>query len=219
MNRATNPPNDTYNAYDLAMPILGNATTVAARVSRSTGNALRVQLTTGDGTELGRAQQKGGAAVLLGFKNGGKGDYTLSGAGGDELRIAVAGTTTITRQNTPIGKIVPADGAARLESGGGTVMAAIQPHSGSKADSAWRHRIVSPAGQQLGVLTLMTVHIGWSDIEREAVQWLLNQNVGNLKAPSAGALLQLDAPVAPELGDVLAAACVDFSVLPRGYIA
>jgi hypothetical protein len=40
-----------------------------------------------------------------------------------------------------------------------------------------------------------------------------------LKVPSAGALLRLNAPVAPELGDILAAACVDFSVLPRGYIA
>lgn len=219
MNCATNAPNDTHKAYDLAMPILGNATTVAARVTRSTANALRVQLTAPDGTELGRAQQKGGAAVLLGFKNGGKGDYTLSGPAGDELRIAVGGTTTITRQNTPIGKIAPADGAARFESGGGTVLASVQPYSGSKADSAWRHRILSPTGQELGVLTLMTVHIGWSDIESETVQWLLNQNVGNLKAPSAGALLQLSAPVAPELGDVLAAACVDFSVLPRGYIA
>jgi hypothetical protein len=27
------------------------------------------------------------------------------------------------------------------------------------------------------------------------------------------------APVAPEFGDVLAAACVDFSVFPRGYVA
>ena len=49
--------------------------------------------------------------------------------------------------------------------------------------------------------------------------WLLNENVGALKAPSAGALLELRAPVAPALDDVLAAACVDFSVLPRGYIA
>jgi hypothetical protein len=201
------------------MPIIGDATVVAARVTRSTSNALRVGLTTHDGAELGRAQQKGGAAVLLGFKNGGKGDYTLSTASGDELKIAVAGTTTITRQGTPIGKIVPADGAARFESGGGTVLAAVQPYGGSKADSAWHHRIVSPAGEELGVLTLMTVHIGWSDIQSEATQWLLNENVGNLKAPSAGVLLQLKAPVAPEVGDVLAAACVDFAVLPRGYLA
>lgn len=64
----------------------------------------------------------------------------------------------------------------------------------------------------------MAVHTGWSDIETEAVQLLTNHNVASLKAPSAGAMLQLSAPVAPELGDVLAAACVDFSVLPRGYI-
>ncbi|MGB9308229.1 MAG: hypothetical protein ACLPXZ_27155 [Mycobacterium sp.] len=56
------------------MPILGNATTVAAQLTKAASNALRVQLATSDGTELGRAQQKGGAAVLFGFKNGGKSD-------------------------------------------------------------------------------------------------------------------------------------------------
>ena len=201
------------------MPILGDATVVAARVTRSTSNALRVQLNTPDGIELAHAQQKGGAAGLLGFKNGGKGDYKLSNASGDELGIAVAGTTTITRQNTPVGKVVPADGAARLEDGGGTVLAVVQPHTGFKADSAWHHWLLSPAGDQLGVLSLMRVHTGWKDIEEEAYQLLLNYNVTSLKAPSAGAILQLSAPVAPELGDVLAAACVDFSVLPRGYLA
>ncbi|WP_297731786.1 hypothetical protein [Mycobacterium sp.] len=48
---------------------------------------------------------------------------------------------------------------------------------------------------------------------------LSDQNIATLKAPSAGAMLELRAPVAPQLGDMLAAACVDFSVLPRGYIA
>jgi hypothetical protein len=201
------------------MPILGNATVVLGRVARSTSNALRVHLTSSDGAELGRGQQKGGAAVLLGFKNGGKGDYTLSSASGDELRLAVAGTTTVTRQHSPVARIVPSDGAARIEDGGGTVLAVVQPHNGSKADSAWHHRLLSTAGHELGVLTLMTVHTGWSDLETEATQWLLNQNVGNLKAPSAGVLLKLGAPVPALLGDALAAACVDFSVLPRGYIA
>ena len=201
------------------MPILGDATAVVARVTRSTSNALRVRLATPDDTELGHAQQKKSFGVMLGVKNGGKSAYTLSTAAGDELRVAVAGTTTITSQNTPVGKIVPADGAARFESGGGTVLAVVKPHTGSKADSAWHHRILSPAGDELGVLTLMTVHTGWSDIQTEAVQLLTNQYVGSLKAPSAGVLLELHAPVHPALGDVLAAACVDFSVLPRGYIA
>jgi hypothetical protein len=201
------------------MPILGNATTVAAQLTKAASNALRVQLATSDGTELGRAQQKGGAAVLFGFKNGGKSDYTLSSAEGDELQIAVAGTTTITRQNSPVGRIVPADGAARLEDGGGTVLAVIQPHSGFKADRAWHHRILSPAGDELGFLTLVTVHTGWRDIDSEAMQLLFDYNVNVQKLPSAGALLRLRAPVAPVLGDVMAAACVDFSVLPRGYVA
>ncbi|MCV7091570.1 hypothetical protein, partial [Mycobacterium interjectum] len=64
-----------------------------------------------------------------------------------------------------------------------------------------------------------TVHTGWRDIETEAIQLLSNQNIATLKAPSAGAMLKLRAPAAPQLGDMLAAACVDFSVLPRGYIA
>jgi hypothetical protein len=201
------------------MPILGSATAAAARVTRSTSNALRIQITAPDGRELGQARQKGGAAVLLGFKNGGKGEYTLSSAAGDEFRIAVAATTTITRQNTLAGKIAPANGAARFEDGGGAVLAVVEPYTGSKADSAWHHRILSPTGNELGVLTLMTVHTAWTDIQTEATQFLLNQNVGSLKVPSAGALLRLNAPIAPELGDLLAAACVDFSVLPRGYIA
>ncbi|OBH48533.1 hypothetical protein [Mycobacterium mantenii] len=200
------------------MPILGNATVVLARVTRSPANALRVELATPEGAELARAQQKGGAAVLFGFKNGGNSEYTLTAANGDELKIAVAATTTITNRGTPVGKIVPADGAARLEDGGGTVLAVVQPHTGHKADSAWHHRLVSPTGEALGVLTLMTVHTGWSDIESEAIQLLSNHNVATLKAPSAGAMLTLAAPVNPYLGDVLAAACVDFSVLPRGYI-
>jgi hypothetical protein len=149
------------------MPILGDATVVIALLTRSTSNALRVQLTTPDGTELAHARQKGGAAVLLGYKNGGKGDYTLSNTAGDELRIAVARTTTVTKQNTPVGKIAPADGAARFETGGGTTLAVVEPHTGSKADSAWHHRILSPAGNELGVLTLMRAQNGWSGIAAE----------------------------------------------------
>ena len=69
------------------MPVLGNATVVVARVARSTSNALRVELNAPDGTELARAQQKGGAAVLFGFKNGGKSNYTLSSAAGEEFGV------------------------------------------------------------------------------------------------------------------------------------
>ncbi|MBW0019939.1 MAG: hypothetical protein JO236_20670 [Mycobacterium sp.] len=201
------------------MPILGNATVVAAEVKRSASNALRVQLTTADGTQLAQAQQKGGAAVLLGFKNGGKSAYTLSCANGEQLGLAVAGTTTVSNGGAPVGRIVPADGAARLESGTGSVLAVLRPHSGTKADSAWHHQILSPSGHELGVLTLMTTHFGWTDVQTEATQLLLNQNVGSLKTPSAGAMLRLSAPATSELGDMLAAACVDFAVLPRGYVA
>lgn len=205
--------------YGSSMPILGNSTTVIARLSRAASNALRVELVDTAGTELARAQQKGGAAVLFGFKNGGKADYNMSTPAGDQLRLAVAGTTSITRQNTPVGRIVPVEGSARLEDGVGTVLATFQPHSGFKADDALHHRILSPAGDELGILSLMTAHTGWREIRNEALQRLFNQNYASLKAPSAGAMLRLRAPVGPGLGDVLAAACVDFSVLPRGYVA
>jgi hypothetical protein len=201
------------------MPILRGATAVAAKLSRSASNALRVQLSSSDGALLGNAQQKGSAGVLFGFKNGGKSNYTLSGADGEQLDVAVAGTTTISKGGATVGKIVPADGAARLEDGGGNVLAVVRPHTGAKADSAWHHPILSPAGHELGVLTLMTSHTGWADIQLEAIQWLFDLNILALKAPSAGALLRLSAPVPPALGDALAVACVDFSVLPRGYIA
>jgi hypothetical protein len=182
-------------------------------------NALRVQLTTPSGIELAHAQQRGGVGVLLGFKNGGKGSYTVSAASGEAMEIDVAGTTTITNSDRVLGRIVPADGAVRFENGVGAVLAVLRPHVGFKADSAWHHPILTPAGQELGVLTLMTVHTGWADVQEDIYQLLLHYNYASLKAPSAGAMLRLSAPVGPELGDVLAAACVDFSVLPRGYIA
>jgi hypothetical protein len=207
-------------AYYLRVPILGDATVVAAKVSRSLANALRVQLTTPDGVELAHAQQKGGLGVLLGFKNGGKATYTFSAASDEALQIDVGGTTTITNPDRIVGKIVPADGAARFENAAGAVLAVVRPHVGFKADNAWHHPIFTPAGQELGVLTLMRVRTSWADIEEDIYQQLLHYSYArSLKAPSAGVLLKLSAPVGPELGDVLAAACVDFSVLPRGYIA
>jgi len=133
-------------------------------IDEAASNALRIRLATPDGTELGRAQQKGGAAVLFGFKNGGRSDYTLSSAAGDELQIAVAGTTTVTRQNTPIGKIV------RPTVRHGSKPAAApswQPYN--RTPDSRRSRLASsdtvPAGDELGVLTLITVHTGWRDID------------------------------------------------------
>ena len=87
----------------------------------------------------------------------------------------MATPTTITRQNTPVGRVAPANGAARFEDGGGAVLAVMEPYTGSKADSAWHHRILSPVGNELGDLTLMTVHTGWTDIRTEATQFLLNE--------------------------------------------
>ena len=78
-------------------------------------------------------------------------------------------------------------GPARFEDGDGNMLAVVLPRAGSKADKAWHHRILSPAGHNLGILTLMTVHTGWNGIQAETTQWLLNEDVGSLKAPSADA--------------------------------
>ena len=60
--------------------------------------------------------------------------------------IAVAETTTITTQNTPAGKIDPADGAARMEDGGGTVPAVVRPHAGHTLAAACVDFSVLPRG-------------------------------------------------------------------------
>jgi hypothetical protein len=41
----------------------------------------------------------------------------------------------------------------------------------------------------------------------------------SLKIPSKGASLRLNQPVDAYLGDLLVCACVDFPVLPRGYVS
>jgi len=167
------------------------------------------------GKDLASARQKGGAGVLFGFKNGGKGSYTLS-AGTDELAIEVGASTTISRGSTVIGKVVPSDGACRFEDGGGTTLAVVRPHTGVKGDDPWTHPLLSPQGGELGTLKLMRSHTTWSDIAQEIWLW---DKAGSLKAPSSGVLISLNAPVSEVLGDVLVAACVDFSVLPRGYVS
>jgi hypothetical protein len=134
----------SWEAYYLCVPILGDATVVAAKLSRSVSNALRVQLTTPSGIELAHAQQKGGVGVLLGFKNGGTATYTVSAANGEALQIDVAGTTTVTNSDRILGKIVPADDAARFENAAGAVLAVLRPHVGFKADNAWHHPILTP---------------------------------------------------------------------------
>ena len=198
------------------MAILGSATSVAAKVGRAKSNAITVELKNDAGADIGSARQKGGAAVLFGFKNGGGGEYTLT-AGSDELVIAVGGTTTISRNGTTIGKIVPSDGAVRFEDGGGTVLGAVRPYAGKKSDDPWVHQLVSPQGAELGALNLTRSHTTLMDAYDDI--FLADTVYSTRKLPSAGTMLQLHAPVHDVLGDVLVAACVDFAVLPRGYLA
>jgi hypothetical protein len=198
------------------MSILGERLSLAARVSRAKNNALKVDLQTQEGEVAAEARQKGGAAVLFGFKNGGKGNYTVD-AKGVHLDVAVAATTSVTRDGEQLGKILGLGTAARIVDAGGTVLADINPHQGSKADAAWTHALTAPGGASIGSITLMRNGTGWGDFLLWTTTW--DMAVLSLKTPSAGALLQLDAPVDDTLSDLLAAACVDVCVLPRGYIA
>jgi hypothetical protein len=200
------------------MAFLGENTNLVGHVRRAKSNALTMALSTSADKEVAAARQKGGAGVLFGFKNGGRGDYFLS-AGDDVLDIAVAGTTTIRRGELTIGRIVPADGAARIEDGNNNVVAVIHGHEGSKNDDAWIQRLTASDGTSMGALTLVRRTAGFQDLYKWLVAevWL-NLNV-NQRAPSAGVVLALDAPVPEHEGDLLAAACVDAAMLPRGYLA
>lgn len=192
---------------------------MSARVSRATSNALKVELQVQDEVVAAQATQKGSLGVLFGFKNGGKSSYTLD-AKGLQMDIEVAATTAVTRAGALVGRIVGTGTAARIEDGGGTVLADIGQHAGPKSDSAFVMPLTAPGGAPLGTLTLMRTVDGWRTLEDiYDWNWLYEYQSRNLKAPSAGALLRLDAPVNDVLGDLLAAALVDVCVLPRGYVA
>jgi hypothetical protein len=202
--------------------ILGSRTVAVATLRRSPNNALIADIKDQAGNTIGEAKQKFSAGVLFGFKNGGKSSYTLT-AGNRTVTIDVAATTTVTDADVVLGRIAPHDGAARIEDSAGAVLALIRPFEGKKGDDPWRHPIVSPRGDLLGSLNLMRTHQplltadDWAWIDHEIFGFALHSTTA-LKTPALGTALQLAAPVDPRLGDLLACAAVDFSVLPRGYI-
>ncbi|HWA65813.1 MAG TPA: hypothetical protein VG899_05525 [Mycobacteriales bacterium] len=200
------------------MSILGDQLELSARVSRAKNNTLVVTCSGPGGADVAVGRQKGGAAVLLGLKNGGKGSYTVTGTG-TELGVEVAATTRVTRDGQPLGSIVGEGTSARIESAGGSVLAHVNPFRGERADAAWPHPLTSPDGKQLGTLTLMRTMQAWSlqAFGYWAATWEMT-GLG-LKTPSAGAVLQLSAPVSDILADLLVAALVDVTTLPRGYVA
>lgn len=191
---------------------------LSARVRRARSNALVVTYSDPAGREVAVGKQKSGAAVLLGFKNGGKADYTIEG-NATRLEVAVAATTKVSRNGTPLGSIVGQGSSARIESAAATVLAHIHPHEGAKADAAWPHRLTGPDGEHVGTLILMRNASAWSlsDFVYWTATWEMT-GVG-LKTPSAGAALNLDAPVDDVLADLLVAALLDVSTLPRGYLS
>jgi hypothetical protein len=200
------------------MSILEDRLSLSARVHRARNNALVVTYSDAAGADVAVGKQKSGAAVLLGFKNGGKAAYTIEG-GATRLDVAVAATTRVSRNGTALGSIVGQGSSARIESADATVLAQIQPYEGAKADPAWSHRLTGPQGEPIGTLTLMRTVGGWS--VQDFVHWTATWDMTGLgaKAPSAGASLQLEAPPGDVLADLLVAALLDVSTLPRGYIA
>jgi hypothetical protein len=210
------PGNEDLRCQNAIMSILGDRLEIAARVSRAKNNTLIVTCNDKAGAEVAVGKQKGGAAVLFGFKNGGKGDYTIDG-GGTQLAVSVAATTTVSRDGQPLGSIVGEGKSARIESAGGTVLAHINPFAGNRADVAWPHPLTKPNGAPLGTLTLMRTVQAWteSNLEYLIIEWDMTGLA--MKTPSAGAALALDAQSDDILGDLLVAALVDATTLPRGY--
>jgi hypothetical protein len=200
------------------MSILQDRLSLSARVHRARNNALVVTYSDQTGTDVAVGRQKGGAAVLFGFKNGGKANYAIEGSG-TQLDVAVAGTSRVSRNGTALGSIVGQGSSARIESAEATLLAHIHPHEGAKADPAWSHRLTGPQGEPIGTLTLMRTVGGWG--MQDFMDWTATWDMTGVgaKAPSAGASLQLAAPAGEALADLLVAALLDVSTLPRGYIA
>lgn len=205
------------------MTVLNNRTKLVATVKRNAANALRVELADSSTQPVGEARQKSGLGVLLGFKNGGRSTYNLA-ADNRTLTIDVAGTTTVSESGTEIGKLVPHDGAARFDDPSGGVLAYLRPHVGHKAGEPWQHPILTPHGEPMGTLTLFPMSSSGAlreYLDQIADQVILDWNVNytSLRLPALGSALDLHQPVAGRLGDLLACACVDSCVLPRGYTA
>lgn len=200
------------------MGILGGHTAVTGRIGRAKSNALTVALQADDGGDIAAARQKGTPGVLFGFKNGGSGSYRLASSL-DEIDISVGATTTVSRDQVTVGRIVPADGGARFENAGGELLAMWNPYQGAQADDAWRHPLTDSAGADLGAIALIRTSDGWNTFD-DLLAWTVTWDVAGVgaKLPSAGSLLSLYAPVSPVLGDLLAAACVDVAVYPKGYL-
>lgn len=204
------------------MAILGQQIAVLAKVGRSTSNALNVEIVDTAGQVIATAQQKFSAGVLFGFKNGGKSRYTLT-AGNRQITVDVAGTTTISEGDSVLGRVIPHDGGVRLDDATGSTLALVRPYAGLRADEPWVHPVMSPQGGQFGALSLMRSKSPFFDRDLEMLvdHALFDYPITaqqSLKIPSKGASLRLNQPVDAYLGDLLVCACVDFAVLPRGYV-
>ncbi len=155
--------------------------------------------------------------MLFGFKNGGKSDYTLSSGAGDELRIAVAGTTTVARRNFTHGQDASGGGAASFEDTTVPFWNSA-PHS-SSANHAWNHGILYRTDDEHRCPRLDNGPHWLARYRFRGHAIALGSNVNVQKTPSAGALLRLRAPVAQSWGTSSPPRALTSPVLPRGYVA
>ncbi len=198
------------------MGLLGSTTTVAAQTGRKLNNSLTLEFKTSATDTLATAVQKGSAAVLLGFKNGGAGSYAIgSDSGGLAVTCATSRTTAADRSGHVIGwieKDEAGDGVVRRADG--AVVARVVGHpEDQRKDATWSYALVEPSGAPLGRLTWMRTATTFDlvgEVVDTSIWW--DRAGAPLKVPSLGIHLALDHPVDAATGDLLLALCVDVSL-------
>jgi hypothetical protein len=203
------------------MSLLNGQRVIGASSGRKTSNALTLTFKDAGGETLAVATQKGSAAVLLGFKNGGSGHYTLKG--GDaalELDCAAARSTLCTEAGDLLGWIAKRDdGWGEICDATGELLASVsaQPKE-SKQEAAWDHTLLAPDATRIGTARWLRTSASF-DLLGELVDLSLWwDRAAPLKVPSFGVLLQLEQPVADPLADLLCALCVDMSLGSHSFL-
>jgi len=204
------------------MAMLADKTVVDARTGRKVSNALTLTFKTSPEDDLAVATQAGGAKVLFGFKNGGRGKFTLAG-GGESVTLDCADERTTARGEAgTVGTIEEeGNGEATFRDASGAVLAIWQgfPYA-EHGEATWPYTLLEPDGSTvLGLLRLLRTSLKF-DLLGEAIDtaiWWDRPGQG-MKLPTLGARLELRHPVGPVLGDLLLAACVDATIGPHDHL-
>ncbi len=206
------------------MGLLGSSTVVAARTGRKTSNALTLTYKTSESDTLATAVQKGSAGVLLGFKNGGSGRYTIRSEARDEgfvIDCSPKRTTASGESGRPFGWIEKDEnGCGVLSTADGVPVARVAGHPKEQTKEAvWPYRLSDASGNALGTYTWVRTGTKF-DLTGELVELSVwwDRAGGPLKVPSLGVQLELEHPVDPILGDLLLAMGVDISLGSHSFI-